>query len=450
MRRASLVSALNHLLQPHPDRRLQSHWHWVQIGVVILPFSPLLGGISIILTSVLLWGTDHKTLLQRPMTWGLALLSVLMIGTACLGVDWRNALLGTYNFLPLFITFSALSALIQTPEQLRRLSWLLVLNSVPVVAIGFGQQFLGWAGHPKILWLVMDLVIAKGGNPIGRMASVFDYANFLASYLSLVLILGLGLWIEALPSALKPRHRSSAADAPKISPPFHFIGLTTVLLGMAGAIVLTSSRNAWVITFLAGLAFALYQRWYWLTAATTAAATALFGAAFAPSPAREGLRFVIPRFFWARVSDELYPDRPIADLRQTQWHFAWAMTQQRPWTGWGLRSFTSLYQAQMHVWLGHPHNLFLMLTAETGIPATVLLISLVGWIMAQGSRLLLVSAVAPTALNQPDRLILFSYLLAFAACTLAATVDVTLFDFRINLLGWMLLSGICGIVYYRR
>ena len=44
-----------------------------------------------------------------------------------------------------------------------------------------------------------------------------------------------------------------------------------------------------------------------------------------------------------------------------------------------------------------------------------------------------------------DRLIFFSYLLAFAACTLFNTVDVTLFDFRVNTISWLLLAAICGV-----
>jgi O-antigen ligase len=48
------------------------------------------------------------------------------------------------------------------------------------------------------------------------------------------------------------------------------------------------------------------------------------------------------RFLWARLTDQLYPDRPLATLRTTQWQFAGSMAQQRPWTGWGLRNFTPL------------------------------------------------------------------------------------------------------------
>jgi O-antigen ligase len=213
---------------------------------------------------------------------------------------------------------------------------------------------------------------------------------------------------------------------------------------------LTDSRNAWAIAVLACLAFALYQGWRWLVAGVGVIAGSVLWAAFGPAPTQPWFRAIVPAFFWARLSDQRYPDRPVALLRVTQWRFAWSLTEQRPWTGWGLRNFTPLYQAQMHTFIGHPHNLVLMMTAETGIPATLVLLGLVGWVMFRGVLLL---RDWPNLFAQPvprwtsDRLIFFSYLVAFGASTLFHLLDVTLFDARINILGWVLLSAICGLVY---
>jgi hypothetical protein len=73
--------------------------------------------------------------------------------------------------------------------------------------------------------------------------------------------------------------------------------------------------------------------------------------------------------------------------------------------------------------------------------------------LAQGVLLIRVwSDVAPTAAQDKyqwhqDKLIFFTYLLGFAGCTLFNLLDVTLFDLRVNTLGWLLLSAICGVVY---
>ncbi len=388
-----------------------------------------------------------------------------MILSAILAYHPPDAWLGLANFLPFFIVFAALSELIQTPNQLRRIAYILVASSVPVVLIGFGQQFWGWAGQVQVFGSIVTWTIAPGGSPPGRMASIFFYANVLASFLVVSLILNLGLLIEASLSPqsasgkqkdLEISHFSSTILRSPFPIPHLRIVLALALAGNAIALVFTNSRNAWAVAILACLAFALYLGWRWLLTGVAIVAGSILGAAFAPSPLREGLRAIVPAFFWARLTDQLYPNRPFAELRTTQWKFAWSLAQQRPWLGWGLRNFSPLYQSQMQFFIGHPHNLLLMLAAETGLPATLLLLALVGGVVFQGVSLLyhwkafvtIENFLPPTPLQDSrDRLILFTYLTAFLGCTLFSLLDITLFDVRINLLGWLLLAGICGLVF---
>jgi O-antigen ligase len=218
-------------------------------------------------------------------------------------------------------------------------------------------------------------------------------------------------------------------------------------------LILTNSRNAWAIAIFACLAFAVYQGWRWLLAGVAAIAGSILLAAFGPSPIQLWLRQIVPAFFWARLTDQMYPDRPVALLRTTQWQSAWNWTLQRPWTGWGLRNFTPLYQEYMHIWLGHPHNFLLMLTVETGIPAAIFFCGWTFWIIIQGIQLLrkwpFIAGLDRQQITQ-DKLIFFSFLVAFCACVVFNTVDVSLFDLRLNTLGWLLLSAICGVVHKGR
>ena len=407
-------------LQDYPDRSLQRHWNVIQIGLFLLPFSAFLGCVALLVTSLDIWRRQHKSLIRQPLNLGFLLLGAWLLVTACFAFNRENAFLGLFNFLPFFIVFLALSVLIQTPTQLRRIAWILVCTSVPVTLIGLGQLYLNWGGNPSLLWGLIEWTIPPSGNPPGRMASVFTYANVLASYFVVVFVLGLGLWVE---SSKQTRH-------------WYFLG--SVVLIDTIALILTNSRNAWAIALLACLAFALYQGWRWIVGIVAATAGVMLGAAFAPLPFQTLFRLVVPAFFWARLNDQMYGDRPVAQLRSTQWKFAWSLTQQRPLTGWGLRNFTQLYDAQMHYWLGHPHNLLLMMSAEAGIPAALLLYGLVGWVMAQGM-------LALRSMDD-DRLIYFTFLMAFSACALFSFLDITLFDARINTIGWVLLAGIWGVV----
>lgn len=325
------------------------------------------------------------------------------------------------------------------------------------------------------------------------MASVFMYANTFAGYLAVVFILGLGLWLESLqnlnPKSYSakdyiPKNYSSKNYSPKnyslknsssginqrinsglnprrnpkinsriysfpfisrISPTFIFLTITVIANFVA--LILTNSRNAWVIALLACLIYAINRGWHILVAGVTGFATCILFAAFAPLAIAQLFRRIVPEFLWARFNDQMYPDRPIELMRSTQWQFAWSLTQQRPWTGWGLRNFTALYQAKMQIWLGHPHNLFLMLSAETGLPATIMFCGLLVWILIAGVKVF----IKFINYQKEDRLIFFSYLLVLGGLILFNTVDVSLFDLRLNTIFWFLMGALSGVTYrYQR
>ncbi len=410
--------------------RWQSSWNYSLWALLIFPLSPLFGAVTIGFVSLITWLKQYRTISRRPINWGFALLSVLLIVSAGFANDKTAAFLGLFNLLPFFLIFAAHSALIQTFAQLRQMAWVLVIGSMPVVILGLGQLFLGWSLKLKILWVVLAWTIAPGGNPPGRIASLFLHANTFAAYLAIVFILALGLWLEQWQLGIR-----------KNSLPFLF--LTVAVIANFIALIFTNSRNGWAIAIFACLAYALYQGWRILVGGVAAIVSSVLLAAFAPSPVAQFFRQYIPTFFWARLNDDMYPNRPVALMRKTQWKFAWSLAQEHPWTGWGLRSFSTLYKAKMQIPLGHPHNLFLMLSAETGFPSTLLFCGLLAWILITGGQLLRKSKY----INAEDRLIFFSYLLAFVGWVLLNTVDVTLFDFRLNTFSWLILAAICGVVH---
>ncbi|MEH1825470.1 MAG: O-antigen ligase family protein [Nostoc sp.] len=442
--------------------RGQSSWNYSLWALLIFPLSPLVGAVTVGFVSLITWLKQSRKINRRPLNWGFALLSVLLIVSAGFAQDKTAAFLGLFNFLPFFLLFAAHSALIQTFAQLRQMAWALVIGSVPVVILGFGQLFLGWSFKFEILWVVLSWTVRPGGNPPGRIASFFLHANTFAAYLTIVFILGLGLWLEQWAWGIRgggagcggrrgkffsllPAPCSPASDTPVPNPqsPIPFLFLTVAVIADFIALIFTNSRNGWAIAIFACLAYALYQGWRILVGGVAAIVSSVLLAAFAPSPVAQIFRGVVPAFFWARLNDDMYPNRPVALMRKTQWEFAWSLAQQHPLTGWGLRSFSTLYNAKMQIPLGHPHNLFLMLSAETGFLNASLFCGLLAWILITGVQLLQKSKY----INTGDRLIFFSYLLAFSGWILLNTVDVTLFDFRLNALSWLIVAAICGVIH---
>lgn len=414
-------------------------WRWGQGLFLIFPLLPTWGSLGLLIIAGIAMQQQWRELLKRPFTWGLIALTFWLLLTSLTAEFAEEAWLGIANFIPFFIVFLGFNFLLETPNQLRRLAWLGIASAVPVAILGFGQIAFGWT-TPEALQPLLGWVLVEKGNPSGRLAAVFMYANIAAAYLLVMLTFALGLWIEAY------RRRRQRF--------WQWLGLTGVVLVIALALLLTSSRNAWAIALLVTITFIIYLRWHSLLAMGGLILSAIAGAGFAPSPFNLWLRQIVPRYFWARLNDEMYSDRASATLRTTQWEFTWDLIQQRPFLGWGLRNFTPLYQEAMGIWLGHPHNLPLMLSAEIGLPGTLLLLVLVGSAIGRASLLISIwSQLTPTPGAQQwqqDKLIFLSFIVAFCALSLFNLLDVTLFDLRVNLLAWILLAAINGVTHYHR
>lgn len=452
------------ILSRHPDQSLQRPWNYYQLGLFLLPIIPSVGGVMLCIAMFITFFRKYKVISRRPLNRGLVLLSLLFIISSAIAENQGDAFLGAFNFLPFFLLFASFSTLVQTFTQLRQISWLLTIPSGAVVILGLGQLFLGWATNPPGQPTILGWELVSGGNPLSRMASVFMHANVLAGYFVIVFIVALGLLLS-ITQKLIPKlggKQGTKEDKEKTSlSGLDATGLDTSKLDVFGSniyvtifltiivaldflgLILTNSRNAWSIALGACFIYAVYLGWRLIVATVTAIATSVLLAAFAPSPIAELFRKFVPAFFWARFNDQLFPDRPVASLRTVQWEFAWSMTTQRPFTGWGLRNFSQIYQAKMNFPLNHPHNLYLMLSAETGIPATLLFCSLVGFVLFKA-----VEIIRKTRDIKPeDRLIFFSYVAVFFGLVIFNTVDITIFDIRLNLLSWIILSAICGVVY---
>lgn len=413
----------------HPNPRLQTPWNWLQFGLISFPLSPFLGGISIVVASLLTWRKQYHIISDRPIHKGFAILSILLLITTGFAPSKLDAVLGLFNFIPFFFFFTGLTPLIQTPAQLRQIAWIMVFGSVPVFIIGFGQLFLGWNFQFQFLWIVFDWVVAPEKSLSGRMTANFMHPNTLAAYLVTIFIFGLGLWLENY-HKLKRKNRL-------------IIFLTITVFANFIALILTNSRNGWGITIFACLAYALYKGWRLIVAAVFTITSFCFLAAFAPSPIAQFFRNVVPYGIWARLNDDMFPDRPVGLMRKTQWEFAWNLTQQHPFTGSGLRSFGGLYKTQMQIDVNHPHNLFLMLSAETGLITTLLFCGLLIWILIAASQILWKSKY----IEPENRLIFFSYLITFSGWILFNTVDVTTFDIRLNTLSWVFVAALSGVMY---
>lgn len=373
-----------------------------------------------------IWLTNYKQIIASRLNWGLGILTILLIASCAFAEYPQEAWLGLANFVPFFWLFIALRELIK-PHRLKQLSWVLIIPSLPAVALGFAQMYLLW-DTPAWLESILGWELIPQGVPPGRMSSIFIYTNFLAVYLAIAFTLALGLWLDTW-------YFCQSKAKPQL-----LLCLTLILLANISGLVLTSSRNAWGMAVISFMAYALFIGWRWLIWAVTGAATAVLWASFAPNLGGTQLRKIVPAFFWARLSDRSY-ERPVETLRVTQWEFCWNLIKERPLFGWGLRNFSPLYEAKMNYWFGHPHSLYLMLGAETGIISTLLLMGIVGFIVYKALVLL------NNWKFNSSKIIYFSYVIVFVCCILFNLSDVTIFDLRVNTIIWIILAAVSGIAF---
>lgn len=414
------------------DTKFSWSWKWILIGSLTLSLFPPLGVGSFFLALINIWKQEYKSFFQHPLTWSWGIFSIWLIITSILANNPGEAFLGLANLLPFIALFIAFRTVIIKSEQLFLLAWLIISSSIPIVILGLGQLYLGWHSPPFLPPLI-GWTLRINGVPEGRMSSVFIYANLLTLYLLISLIFTMGLMVNTYQNS----HKLSNKKANLL-----LVYLATVLLFDVIGLILTNSRNGWAIAIFACIAFAVYLSWYWLIGIVIMISTGIAWASFGNLPGQTLMRKIIPSYFWIRLSDQLYDDRPIETLRITQWRFCLNMIKERPLWGWGLRNFTPLYEAKTNLYLGHPHNIFLMFSAETGIVGVVLLSTIMGWILWQGIKTVRYFSKKN---NPQNKLILFTYLTAFGAYILFNCLDVTMFDLRLNLLGWFLLACISGI-----
>lgn len=394
------------------------------ISLLILPFQTFLGILPLFFVICKAWQNNYNSIVHDKLTYYFLGLTGLIIISCIFAYNAEEALLGIIHFIPFFLMFLAIRSLITHYEHLYYIILPIIFNSIIINFLGIGEVKLGWQ-TPLFIYKSLGWQLIAYGTPEGRMSSVFPHANPLSLYLITALFFGLGLVIE----------RWKNNQYGKIN----ILLVFTIILNLI-SLILTSSRNGWIITFCGFLVFAFYFRWYFLLILLTVSSALISWASFGNLPQQSFIRKVIPSFLWARLSDEMYPDRPLSTLRSTQWDFCLDLINHRPFFGWGLRNFSILYEEKTATYLGHPHNFFLMMSAETGLITTMVMIMIITHILWKG-----ILSVSKSKPEKKDTIILLSYIIVFCGYSIFNLFDVSLFDLRLNILAWIILASISGV-----
>ena len=404
-------------LQRHGPQRAQPiAWACFQLGIFSLASSALIAG-CLLLVALILGSCGRRSPLEDRLNLVLLLVSILMLlGCSQASSGWL-AWVGLGNWLPFFWAFWGFQPYLASPAARRRIGLLLLSGTVPVIVTGLGQLWWGWSGPFQQLGGLIIWHLHAGGNPPGRLAGLFDYANIAGSWLALA-------WPFALAALLQP-------------------GLARWLRGVAlvlaaavvAAIFLSDSRNAWGALLLALPLVVGPASWFWLLPILAVAVLILAAAsvAWVPELLQHPARALVPEAIWGRLSDlQFAGQRPLAVTRLAQWQVAIGLIGERPWLGWGAAAFSLIYPLRTGHWHGHPHNLPIDLALSHGLPVAILVVGLVLWLLWRSAQQGMLKAPVFERAWWASTFVLVS---------LHAT-DIPFYDSRINIAGWVLLVGL--------
>lgn len=398
--------------------------HILLVCLLVLPYASYVALIA--MAGLTVWAVIRygQAIGQQLARGGWLLLGGGMAITAVTAQNSAEAGLQLANFLPFFLFFGVLKVWIerlQRPvETLESWALALVVGSIPISLRAALEYYLKaptvaarYIDSGRFEWLYSQVDYGHRAN------SVFGHPNVLAAYLVVILGLGLGLSLRQLRGG-------------KLGTlwPWRFWPLlltSAIALALVG-IFCSGSRNGVLAAIAQLLIFGwLMRRNRWVALTGLAGISAVLTAVVA----------------WGIGGRSVGEAVTSTSLRMDVWRLSLDLIRHHPWLGLGLGGFKLSYvpyTIPQYDSVEHAHNLWLMLAAEVGIPLMLLFSALVGRFCYVGTRTLLQHSL-PTA----DAAVLTSYGLAFLGCIVFALFDVTFYDARVNVLGWLTLAAIAAM-----
>ncbi len=350
---------------------------------------------------ILVFVAKHGFRVLRSPINGAWLGFALILGmTTLVAEDVGTAVIGLGNFYPFLMLFAIASVLIRSAGQQAHILWLLILSLIPVSLFGLLQIVLN-----KPEWTLPRLFnsyeINLGMGYENRITSLFGHSNELSIYALLLLPVAVHFALGKVKS-----YRGGLQGIAAIA-----VVLDIVML------IFAQARNAWGVGFM-GLVFqGIYYRYWWLVGA----GAVLTGGALWYAIVQGIGRTNIEDFIAAN------------NLRLQIYDFCWQLIQQRPWQGWGLRSFLLLSDkfGFPYKFVVHEHNFFLAIALGAGIPALLIFMGSIGWLIIAGLR---------SADNPEQRSLVVICSLCLVLFLLTGFYDTSHYEIRVFALFWLLAS----------
>ena len=395
------------------------------IGIFILPTMFFFAGISLFLAGIIGSFINKQNYFEDNWNKIFFICGVILIISLFTHIyklnnsysdflDPNSSILGIFNWLPFFWLFWALQPYLDSKEKRKKTALTLIAGTFPVLISGFGQYFFNWTGPFEIF----NGLIVWYQRPLGGLGLTgpFNNQNYAGAWLSLVWPFSIAFLIEKVNSYFR---KSTAI----------FFFLT---IGLAA--VLTNSRNAWASILLSLTLLLKIRSYVWLftiiciiSVLITITSNTLF-----TGEIQEVLRNIVPDKIWLEFTPKSELTRIDIFLSSLK------ISLIEPIFGLGGASFPIIYELQNNIWRGHPHNLFLELAVSYGYPITILLFSIISYLLINAHKIIFINK------TQNDQYLPYekAWWVSAFLFILSQLFDVQYFDGRISIVFWVLLAGL--------
>ena len=402
------------------------------LGIFLLPSAVSISVLLLLVASGLGFLIQEKQYLQDKWNFPFLIATAILIISSLFNSFFNNGLgnsngifdinshIGLFNWVPFLFSFFGFQAYLKNANARKKCSLLFLAGTLPVIFSIVGQTFLNLHGpfqtlNGLIVWYQRPI---DGIMPI---TGLFNNPNYLGSWLMIV-------WPFCLASCIQKN----------ISKFKKIISLIFLIL-IASSILLSASRAAWLafilsIPLILGIKKAKFflPIFIFIVVLTLSIFIPIFG-----SNTQEFLKELIPIEIWSNFSPSNYAN----DISRFDiWHNSLSLIAKNPILGSGFSSFPNYLESQIGVWKGHSHNLILELMTSYGIPAALLI--------TIPFTLLIKSAFQKIFIYKNDfyqNIFERAWLISLILLTLTHLFDVTYFDGRISIAGWILLAGVRNI-----
>ncbi len=402
------------------------------LGIFLLPSAFVISSILLLIATLLGYFFSEENIFSDKLNKIFLIGSILiMISGFIKADDFINISenfkiiypdLGIFNWIPLIFSFFGFQTYLRKKESRKICALFFLFGTVPVIISVLGQVYWDWDTPMKtlnglIIWYLRPI------KDFNAASGLFNNPNYLGSWLNII-------WPFCLSFLL-------FKDSNNLKKSILFIFSIFVI----ASIFLCSSRAALLCLILSIPIFLgrEYGKWFIYFLITI---SSIFLLIFIPN-----IGDIIKNFIL-----EILPNELLNNFRQETyandisrldiWNIGIGKIIENPIWGSGSNSFPQDIKEITGIWKGHSHNLPIELILNYGIPAGLFILLPFTIILSRGLKKIFFEKNSLIKTNLVDRAWIISLLLL----TLSHIVDITYYDGRISIAGWILLAGIRNII----